>query len=553
MNTVTPNLATRLEAARRASPPPAAAQSTAGGGAAPLDEDDFSRHLRQQGADPAPGLRARNSVPVAAKPADPGEEPRSVRKAVAADSPSADGKTLPPDVPPVALPVPPPLTPAVIPTARPVVSMPAATSGPAPVAGPDRGQGPNTLTLPEAAVPSPAAAPSAAGGETAGPGATVDAIGGPAGTTPTPPTPPMPSAPPAPPAPAPLARVSEGQTPVAARSPGTSPTRDSADVALPAAVRVSAPASSAQSDVAAPGPTRSGPVHSATAHPAPATFAAPGAGPAAVAAPSEAPAAVPVTALPPPTVPAPVPVAVAPAAAAPAPPATDAPSGTEDQDNADVTLREAPRPSRALSASVRERALPTAVKEPGDEEVAPARASARTLARRGGETEVPTGLSFAVPIPGQEPAAAPQGLPSAPAVSVPLDAPDWGQKLAESVGWAVNQKLTHAQISLNPDHLGPLEIRLSLAGNQATVWFGTHSHAAADALAASSGHLRSLLGQAGFAQVNVDVSRQSGQQSAFAGSSYRSGRSAAEAALPAVGDPVSAARPAPRSVLDAYA
>ena len=103
-------------------------------------------------------------------------------------------------------------------------------------------------------------------------------------------------------------------------------------------------------------------------------------------------------------------------------------------------------------------------------------------------------------------------------------------------------------------HLGPLEIRLSLAGNQATVWFGTHSHAAADALAASSGHLRSLLGQAGFAQVNVDVSRQSGQQSAFAGSSYRSGRSAADMGAPAVGDdPLRTSRPAARSAFDAYA
>ena len=159
-----------------------------------------------------------------------------------------------------------------------------------------------------------------------------------------------------------------------------------------------------------------------------------------------------------------------------------------------------------------------------------------------------------MPLVGHEPLAAQAPLPSAPAVTVPLDAPEWGQKLAESVGWAVNQNLTHAQISLNPDHLGPLEIRLSLAGNQATVWFGTHSHAAADALAASSGHLRALLGQAGFAQVNVDVSRQSGQQSAFAGSSYRSGRSAADMGAPAVGDdPLRTSRPAARSAFDAYA
>lgn len=145
---------------------------------------------------------------------------------------------------------------------------------------------------------------------------------------------------------------------------------------------------------------------------------------------------------------------------------------------------------------------------------------------------------------------------AAPPVSVPLDSPDWTQKLGDSVSWAVNQKLTHAQISLNPEHLGPLEIRLSLTGNQATVWFGTHSTAAADALHASSAHLKSLLGQSGFVQVNVDVSHQSGQQSPYSGSSYRAGGGAALGGIDSVADAepaVTVVRYATRSQLDAYA
>lgn len=154
-----------------------------------------------------------------------------------------------------------------------------------------------------------------------------------------------------------------------------------------------------------------------------------------------------------------------------------------------------------------------------------------------------------------EPLARPDA-PAAPPVTVPLDSPDWTQKLGDSVSWAVNQKLTHAQISLNPEHLGPLEIRLSLTGNQATVWFGTHSTAAADALNASSAHLKSLLGQSGFVQVNVDVSRQSGQQSPHSGSSYRAGGGAALGGIESVADAEPAApivRYATRSQLDAYA
>ena len=142
-------------------------------------------------------------------------------------------------------------------------------------------------------------------------------------------------------------------------------------------------------------------------------------------------------------------------------------------------------------------------------------------------------------------------LPSAPAVQVPVGSPEWGQAVGESVKWAANQNLTHAQISLNPDHLGPLEIRLSLVGGEASVAFSTHSHAAAQALHASSAQLRTMLGQAGFAQVNVDISQQSGRQPAFSGSAYR------EQPPPAAADTSTAAAVVPRvrssAALDAYA
>ncbi len=144
-------------------------------------------------------------------------------------------------------------------------------------------------------------------------------------------------------------------------------------------------------------------------------------------------------------------------------------------------------------------------------------------------------------------------IPSAPAVHVPVGSPDWGKQVGESVTWAANQNLTHATISLNPDHLGPLEIRLSLVGGEASVAFSTHSHAAAEALQASSGQLRDMLGQAGFTQVNVDISQQSGKQQSFAGSAYREsgGNSNGPAA---VADVISApTRSVSRSQLDAYA
>jgi flagellar hook-length control protein FliK len=141
---------------------------------------------------------------------------------------------------------------------------------------------------------------------------------------------------------------------------------------------------------------------------------------------------------------------------------------------------------------------------------------------------------------------------------VAVGAQDWDRQLGERVGVLVDQGLTNAQLKLSPAHLGPLEIRISVQSDQASVWFGTHSHATREALEAAVPKLRDMLGAQGFASVgvSVDLQQQAPRQNASSSRyepeySFAAGDAAAvEPTRPPAG---SAARAADRSRLDAFA
>jgi flagellar hook-length control protein FliK len=153
--------------------------------------------------------------------------------------------------------------------------------------------------------------------------------------------------------------------------------------------------------------------------------------------------------------------------------------------------------------------------------------------------------------PGAPPAAA-----NAPAIGVPVGAPDWDRQLGERVQVLVDQGLTNAQLKLSPAHLGPLEVRISLQADQASVWFGTHSHATREALEAAAPRLKEMLGAQGFAQVGVSVDlQQQGFREARSNARSEPEYSFAAGAAPAaVAAPAPARRLAPDPArLDAFA
>jgi flagellar hook-length control protein FliK len=76
----------------------------------------------------------------------------------------------------------------------------------------------------------------------------------------------------------------------------------------------------------------------------------------------------------------------------------------------------------------------------------------------------------------------------------------------------LGSNLTSAKLQVNPADLGPIEVRIAVQGDHASVWLMSHSEVTRDALESSSTKLREMLGAQGFAQVSVDVSQRNFQE-----------------------------------------
>jgi flagellar hook-length control protein FliK len=118
------------------------------------------------------------------------------------------------------------------------------------------------------------------------------------------------------------------------------------------------------------------------------------------------------------------------------------------------------------------------------------------------------------------------------AVSIPVPmskGPAWQQSFGEKVVWLVNQKVPEAELKINPPHLGPLEIKISVNQDQASVVFSSQNHLVRETVESAIPRLREMLGDNGLNLANVDVSdksfanqRQTGE---FSGNSNNHGYS----------------------------
>jgi flagellar hook-length control protein FliK len=91
-----------------------------------------------------------------------------------------------------------------------------------------------------------------------------------------------------------------------------------------------------------------------------------------------------------------------------------------------------------------------------------------------------------------------------PAITKPLSHPEWNKDLGERIVWMSSKAIPSAEIRLNPEHLGPISVRVNVADDQATVVFTAQHAATRDALEASIPKLREMMGAQ---QLNlVDVS-----------------------------------------------
>ena len=110
-------------------------------------------------------------------------------------------------------------------------------------------------------------------------------------------------------------------------------------------------------------------------------------------------------------------------------------------------------------------------------------------------------------------------------LDIRVGAPGWNGELAQKVVWMATQQQQVAELRLNPPHLGPVEVMLTLGndqGAQASIQFASPHVAAREAIEAALPRLREMMADSGIALGNVTVSADSFQQQAEAGRQDRS-------------------------------
>ncbi|MCE7033351.1 flagellar hook-length control protein FliK [Lysobacter sp. GX 14042] len=157
------------------------------------------------------------------------------------------------------------------------------------------------------------------------------------------------------------------------------------------------------------------------------------------------------------------------------------------------------------------------------------------------------------------PARVPAPMPVALAAPMAMPAdPDGGfdDGLGARIGWLAGQQLGRAEIRLNPEHLGVVDVRLDLDGDRVSVELASASQDVRHALEASLVRLREMLGQQGLELARADVG--AGQQRG-GGSGNQGGAPAGDAAVrdgpdqPAGDAPATAIPLHRQGLLDEYA
>ncbi len=97
-------------------------------------------------------------------------------------------------------------------------------------------------------------------------------------------------------------------------------------------------------------------------------------------------------------------------------------------------------------------------------------------------------------------------------ILTPLQNPGWSQQMTDQVNLMLKGGFQQADIKLNPAHLGPMEIKLSMNDDKASIHFVAQHAPVRDAIDSALPRLREMLEQQGVGLADVDVSAQSEQQ-----------------------------------------
>jgi flagellar hook-length control protein FliK len=134
-------------------------------------------------------------------------------------------------------------------------------------------------------------------------------------------------------------------------------------------------------------------------------------------------------------------------------------------------------------------------------------------------------------------------------VHTPVGAQGWSDEIGSRLTMMVEQGKHTASLRLSPEHLGPLEIQISMNDDQATVYFGAAHADTRAALESALPKLREMFASQGLSLADAGVHREPPrQQPNPAGQSSSSGNFAGEN-----GEQTAAAAHVRLGLLDAYA
>jgi flagellar hook-length control protein FliK len=206
-------------------------------------------------------------------------------------------------------------------------------------------------------------------------------------------------------------------------------------------------------------------------------------------------------------------------------PATPAAAPTEAQPPAAITTTPQGKPRPAVGADAASALLPALQATPGAATADAATSTASIAAAVHGEDTVatlpslhdtqhqdttPAPPSFDALVRATAPTATDVPRPVVPATPTPVAQPadpraGYGDELGSSVVWMADQRISHAEVRVVPDHLGPIDVRLQLDGAQVHATFLSAQPEVRHALEASLPRLRDLLGQHGLQLAQADV------------------------------------------------
>lgn len=158
------------------------------------------------------------------------------------------------------------------------------------------------------------------------------------------------------------------------------------------------------------------------------------------------------------------------------------------------------------------------------------------------------------PNPAAVSAAGAERAPPTLPLSLALQHERWGEEVGERVRWMIGQQLQLAELKITPQHLGTIDVRISMHKDQMQISFVSPHAAVREALEDSAPRLREMMSAAGYAAVDVDVSHQEASRQHDSGSRHWAGGATAWSSEEAeVHESVGTITPRSNGTLDCYA